>query len=75
MDKAKLITMLSKMKNFKIGETVNHVSMLGPITILAKIRIESTESFIDNMYRCRCFDGRITDFFDFELKPRNRPEE
>ena len=57
---------------FKIGEIVIHISMIGPMTVLAKITIESKHSYIETMYRCRSFDGRIGDFYDYELKARDK---
>lgn len=54
---------------YKIGEAVHHITMIGTMTVLAKLTIES-ENSIETMYRCRTYDGHINDFFDYELQPR-----
>lgn len=55
---------------YKTGEVVGHRAMIGPMVVLAKITVEtSTSTDVEIMYRCRTYDGRIQDFFDYELKP------
>lgn len=59
---------------YKIGETVNHITMIGPMTVLAKLTIESENNFIETMYRCRTYDGHVNDFFNYELQPRKEKD-
>jgi len=53
---------------YKIGSTVEHATLKGSMVVLAKITIESGSSDLDTLYKCRMPDGRVIDFFDYELK-------